>query len=176
MGENSDVWRSKKRRWKEGGWFRNPTHDWCTVDRFRGMLGFMTGCILWRVATKAVCSLINLLSNPPSQMDGPQLLWESVRALHEESWCLLPTNCCFSTVTENVSFQTQPVVGEGVHLIRNRSFVKSWVELIRNYSPESYINPAWRGTTIQASSFFFSPWEMICNTLPLQLFQPALVQ
>lgn len=131
-------------------------------------------CGVWPPKLCAHWSIYYL--TPPSQMDGPQLLWESMRALHEESWCLLPTNCCFPTVMENVSFQTQPVIGEGVHLIRNRSFGKSSVVPIRNYSPKSYINPVWRGTTIQASRVFFSPWEMICNTLPLQLFQPALVQ
>lgn len=78
---------------KRKGRSTNLTHDGWAVNRFRGMLGFMTGLSLWHMATEAMSSLINLLS--ASQKDGAQLWWESTRALQEESWCLLPLYCCF---------------------------------------------------------------------------------
>lgn len=56
----------------------------------------MTGPSLWRMATEAMRSLINLLSAP--EMDGAQLWWESMRAIQEDSRCLLSLNFCFCVV------------------------------------------------------------------------------
>ena len=96
---------------KRKGRSRILTHDWWPVDRFRGMFRFTTGPGLWRVATAATRSLINLLSAP--KMDGAQLWWESMRAAQEESWRLLPP-CCVM-MGRRVSSRRNVVNHEGAH-------------------------------------------------------------
>lgn len=169
MRLNSGVWGRGKKSWKEGdSGIRHMTDEMSIASE--ACLDLWQGaCGVWPPKPCAHWSIGYL--NPP-KMDGPQLLWESMRALNEESWCLLPMYCCFSTVTG------KSLIGDGIEKLPAPNQQQQFCELIGCTDKALLkVTRTWRGTTIQPSQFFFfSPWEMICNTLPLQLFQLALVQ
>lgn len=179
------------------------TLDWWPVDRFRGMFRFMTGPSLWRLARRRHAPIDQfVICTPPNgwgtavvgvnEGTAGRVLMPSATALlffcffvwcADEPLCLVsekhpqPLRCTWtmaellvnsrSSVISNVFFGTvlesnvtlQWICFEGIRCFHECIKEKSWL----------FKFPPAKGTK-------FSPYELISNILPIQLFYTALVR